>query len=256
MVKGIPEGVSTLVPHLSIKGAKKAIEFYQAAFGAEVALMMPMGPDLVGYADLKIHGSHLYLADAMPGWGPVKSPAELKGTSVTMHLWVEDVDAVFARAVAAGANVVMPVGDQFWGDRYGMLSDPFGHTWAIATRLEDLTAEEMLRRGQEAMAKMPPPPPPPSPAPKPKPRPKAKKKGLPPGVKTKAAATAEPKPAEAKATVASKPAAAPAPPEAAEAKKSKKAAKDKKGKKDKKSKKDKSGKKSKKDKKRKKKSKR
>ncbi len=255
MVKGIPEGVSTLVPHLSIKGAKKAIEFYQAAFGAEVALMMPMGPDLVGYADLKIHGSHLYLADAMPGWGPVKSPAELKGTSVTMHLWVEDVDAVFARAVAAGANVVMPVGDQFWGDRYGMLSDPFGHTWAIATRLEDLTAEEMLRRGQEAMAKMPPPPPP-SPAPKPKPRPKAKKKGLPPGVKTKAAATAEPKPAEAKATVASKPAAAPAPPEAAEAKKSKKAAKDKKGKKDKKSKKDKSGKKSKKDKKRKKKSKR
>lgn len=255
MVKGIPEGVSTLVPHLSIKGAKKAIEFYQAAFGAEVALMMPMGTDLVGYADLKIHGSHLYLADAMPGWGPVKSPAELKGTSVTMHLWVEDVDAVFARAVAAGANVVMPVGDQFWGDRYGMLSDPFGHTWAIATRLEDLTAEEMLRRGQEAMAKMPPPPPP-SPAPKPKPRPKAKKKGLPPGVKTKAAATAEPKPAEAKATVASKPAAAPAPPEAAEAKKSKKAAKDKKGKKDKKSKKDKSGKKSKKDKKRKKKSKR
>lgn len=255
MVKGIPEGVSTLVPHLSIKGAKKAIEFYQAAFGAEVALMMPMGPDLVGYADLKIHGSHLYLADAMPGWGPVKSPAELKGTSVTMHLWVEDVDAVFARAVAAGANVVMPVGDQFWGDRYGMLSDPFGHTWAIATRLEDLTAEEMLRRGQEAMAKMPPPPPP-SPAPKPKPRPKAKKKGLPPGVKTKAAATAEPKPAEPKAAVASKPAAAPAPSETVEAKKGKKAAKEKKGKKDKKSKKDKSGKKSKKDKKRKKKSKR
>ena len=253
MVSAIPEGVSTVVPHLSIKGAKKAIEFYKAAFGAEVALMMPMGPDLIGYADLKVAGSRIYLADAMPGWGPVKSPSELKGTSVTMHLWVEDVDAVFARAVAAGAKVVMPVADQFWGDRYGMVSDPFGHTWAIATRKEELTAEEMLRRGQEAMANMPPPP---TSAPKPKPRPKPKKKGLPPSVKPKAAAKAEPKPAEPKAAVASKPVAAPAPPEAAEAKQVKKAKKDKKGKKDKKAKKDKTGKKSKKDKKRKKKSKR
>ena len=258
MVSAIPEGVSTVVPHLSIRGAKKAIDFYKSAFGAEVALMMPMGPDLIGYADLKIAGSRIYLADAMPGWGPVKSPSELKGTSVTMHLWVEDVDAVFARAVAAGAKVVMPVADQFWGDRYGMVSDPFGHTWALATRKEELTAEEMLRRGQEAMAKMPSPPAS-APKPKPKPRPKPKKKGLPPSVKPKATAKAEPKPVEPKAAVASKPVAAPAPPEAAEAKqakKAKKAKKDKKGKKDKKAKKDKTGKKSKKDKKRKKKSKR
>ncbi len=258
MVLPIPEGVSTVVPHLSIRGAKKAIEFYKSAFGAEVVMLMPMGPDLIGYADLKIHGSHLYLADAMPGWGPVKSPRELKGTSVTMHLWVEDVDAVFARAVAAGAKVVMPVADQFWGDRYGMVSDPFGHTWAIATRKEDLTAEEMLRRGQEAMAKMPPPEAS-ARKPKPKPRPKPKKKGLPPALKPKASTKAEPKPAEAKATVTSNPAVAPTPPEAAEAKKPKKARKDKKdkkGKKDKKAKKDKPSKKSKKDKKRKKKSKR
>ena len=243
MVSAVPEGVSTVVPHLSIRGAKKAIEFYKAAFGAEVALMMPMGPDLVGYADLKIHGSHLYLADAMPGWGPVQSPGDLKGTTVTMHLWVEDVDSVFARAVAAGAKVVMPVADQFWGDRYGLVSDPFGHTWAIATRKEDLTAEEMLRRGQEAMASMPPPPPP-------APKPKAKKKGLPPSVKPEAPAKPEPKPAEPKATVALKPA-ADATPAAPEAQKPKKARKEKKGKKDKKAKK-----KSKKDKKRKKKSKR
>lgn len=255
MVQAIPEGVSTVVPHLSIKGAKKAIEFYKAAFGAEVGLMMPMGPDLIGYADLKVHGSHLYLADAMPGWGPVKSPSELKGTSVTMHLWVEDVDAVFARAVGAGAKVVMPVADQFWGDRYGMVSDPFGHTWALATRKEELTAEEMLRRGQEAMASMPPPPAA-APKPKPKPRPKPRKKGLPPAAKAGTAAKAESKSADPKADVALKPAAAAAPSEAAEAKKAKKAGKDKKNKKDKKSKKDKAGKKSKKDKKRKKKSKR
>ena len=252
MVQAIPEGVSSIVPHLSIKGAKKAIEFYQAAFGAEAALVMPMGPDLIGYADLKLHGSHLYLADAMPGWGPVKSPNELKGTSVTMHLWVEDVDAVFARAVSAGAKVVMPVADQFWGDRYGMVSDPFGHNWAIATRKEDLSAEEMLRRGQEAMARMPPPP---ASKPKAKPRPKPKKKGLPPPAKPKAPAKPEPKPAEPKPAEASKPETAPRKPAAADAKKLKKAKKEKKGKKDKKAKKDKASKKSKKDKKRKKKSK-
>ncbi len=259
MVKAIPEGVSSVVPHLSIEGAKKAIEFYKAAFGAEVLSLMPMGDDLVGYADLKIAGARVYLADAMPGGGPVQSPSVLKGTTVTIHLWVEDVDAVFGRAVAAGARVVMPVADQFWGDRYGLVSDPFGHTWAIATRKEDLTSEEMMRRGREAMAKMPPPPPP---APKPKPRPKPKK-GLPPSLKPKTPAKpaqkpkalAKPaqKPAEPKASVAPKPESAP---EAPEAKKDEKIRKAKKAKKGKKSKKDKASKKAKKDKKRKKKSKR
>lgn len=248
MVNAIPEGVSPIVPHLSIRGAKKAIEFYQAAFGAEVVQIMPMGEDLVGYADLKIGGARLYLADAMPGWGPVQSPSALKGTSVTIHLWVQDVDAAFARAVAAGATVLMPVGDQFWGDRYGMVSDPFGHTWAIATRKEDLTSEEMMRRGQEAMAAMPPPP---APKPKAKPRPKPKK-GLPPSLKPKGLARPEPKPAEPRKSAAAKPERAPKPDEPT----GKKLKKGKKGKKAKKDKKSKAGKKSKKDKKRKKKSRR
>lgn len=171
MVQAIPDGVGHVVPHLCVRGAKKAIEFYQAAFGAEVMSVMPMG-DLVGHADLKIEGARVYLADEMPGWGSVSSPKSLKGTSSNLHLWVEDCDAVFARAVAAGARVAMPLTDQFWGDRYGLLADPFGHVWAISTHKEDLTPEEMMRRGEEAMAQMAQGAPP---EPKPKPRPKAKK---------------------------------------------------------------------------------
>lgn len=251
MVQPIPEGVSSVVPYLCIRGAKKAIEFYQAAFGAEVMSVMPMGPDLIGHADLRIAGSRVYLSDEMPQFGAVRSPNTLKGSSANIHLWVEDCDAVFARAVGAGAKPIMPLTDQFWGDRYGMVADPFGHIWAISTHKEDLTPEETMRRGEEAMAKMPPPPP--APRPKAKPRPKPAKKGLPPGLKVKPATRPEPKPAALKTPAATKPAPVPATPAAVEAKKDKKA---KKGKKDKKSKKDKTGKKSKKDKKRKKKSKR
>jgi len=248
MVQPVPEGVSSVVPYLCIRGAKKAIEFYKAAFGAEVMSIMPMGPGLIGHADLKIAGSRVYLSDEMPQLGAVQSPKTLKGSSANIHLWVEDCDAVFARAVGAGAKPIMPLTDQFWGDRYGMVSDPFGHIWAISTHKEDLTPEEMTRRGQEAMAKMPAPSPP-----KPKPRPKAKKKGLPPSLKPKPAAEPEPKPAAPKVSAAPKPESAP---KAPEAKKDKTEEKPKKGKKDKKAKKDKHGKKSKKDKKRKKKSKR
>ena len=245
MVQAIPEGVSSVVPYLCIRGAKKAIEFYKAAFGAEVMSMMPMGPSLIGHADLKIAGSRVYLADEMPRFGALQSPKTLKGSSANIHLWVEDCDAVFARAVGAGAKVAMPLTDQFWGDRYGMVSDPFGHIWAISTHKEDLTPEEMARRGEEAMARVPPP------APKPKPRPKAKKKGLPKGPKPKTSESPEPKPAALKAAEPATQASSKEP--EAEARKLKKAKKDKKGKK---AKKDKAGKKSKKDKKRKKKSKR
>lgn len=154
MVHAIPEGVPNVVPYLCIRGAAKAIEFYQAAFGAEVMSSMPMGEGLIGHADLKVGSARVYLADEMPGWGAVKSPTSLKGSSVNIHLWVEDCDAAFARAVAAGAKVVMPLTDQFWGDRYSMVEDPFGHVWAITTHKEDLTPEEMMRRGQEAMAQM------------------------------------------------------------------------------------------------------
>ena len=239
MASAIPEGVSTVVPHLSIRGAKKAIEFYKAAFGAEVVSVMPMGPSLIAHAELKIAGSSVYLADEMPQFAALQSPKTLKGSSVNMHLWVEDCDAVFARAVASGAKVAMPLTDQFWGDRYGLLSDPFGHLWAISTHKEDLTPEEMQRRSDEAMASVSAPP-----APKPKPRPKPKKKGLPPSMKLKAPARKAPR-SEASPVIPA--------PQAPESKADRKMKKDKKGKKDKK---DKKGKKSKKDKKRKKKSKR
>lgn len=154
MVDAIPKGVGSLVPYLCVRGAMKAIEFYRAAFGAELVSMMPMGEGLVGHADLRIGSSRLYLADEMPGWGAVQSPKALKGTTTNIHLWVEDCDATFAQALAAGAKVAMPLTDQFWGDRYGMLTDPFGHMWAISTHKEDLTEEEMMRRGDEAMAHM------------------------------------------------------------------------------------------------------
>ena len=226
MVQAIPEGVSNVVPYLCVRGAKKAIEFYKAAFGAQLMSMVPMGDELVGHADLKIGAARVYLADEMPGWGAVKSPASLRGTSVNVHLWVEDCDAAFARAVAAGAKVVMPLADQFWGDRYGMVSDPFGHAWAISTHKEDLSPEEMTRRGQAAMAQMAQA----LPKPEAKPKPKAKKR-------EKAAPAAKAEPAK-KATPVEK--AEPA--KAKKAKPPKKAKSLKKAKDEKKSKKPKSGK--------------
>lgn len=172
MVQAIPEGVSSVVPYLCIRDAMKAIEFYKAAFGAEVMTLMPMG-DLVAHADLKIGGGRVYLADEMPGFGAVKSPKTLKGASANIHLWSEDCDAAFAKAVKAGAKVLMPLTDQFWGDRYGMVGDPFGHVWAISSQKEDLTPEEITRRGEEAMAQMAAAPP--TPKPKVKKAKKAKK---------------------------------------------------------------------------------
>ena len=156
MVQAIPEGVGSVVPYLCVRGARKAIEFYKTAFGAEVMSMMPMG-DLVGHADLMIGSARVYLADEMPQFAALKSPATLKGTSANIHLWVEDCDVSFARAIKAGAKVAMPLADQFWGDRYGLVTDPFGHVWAISSHKEDLTPEEMMRRGEEMMSQMPPP---------------------------------------------------------------------------------------------------
>lgn len=153
MVQAIPEGVGSVVPYLCIRGANKAIEFYKAAFGAEVMAVLPMG-DMVAHADLKIGGSRIYLADEMPGFSAVKSPKALKGSSVNIHLWSEDCDAAFARALTAGAKVLMPLTDQFWGDRFGMVADPFGHVWAISSQKEDLTPEEIMKRSDEAMAQM------------------------------------------------------------------------------------------------------
>jgi len=141
-VKPIPEGFHTITPHLVVKGASDAIEFYKKAFGAEEITRLS-GPDgkSVMHAELRIGDSRLMLCDEFPGSGCM-SPRSAGGTTVTIHLYVSDVDAVFERALAAGATVVMPVMDKFWGDRYGNLADPYGHQWGVATHKQDLTPEE------------------------------------------------------------------------------------------------------------------
>jgi PhnB protein len=152
--KPIPEGFHTLTPSLVVKGGRDAIEFYKNVFGAEVIAIMP-GPDgqSVMHGELKIGDSHLFVNDEFPDMG-VKSPKSLGGTASSVHVYVPDVDAVFERAVKAGATVRMPVSDMFWGDRYGKLCDPFGHDWAIATRVEELTPEQIKERGEAFFKQM------------------------------------------------------------------------------------------------------
>jgi PhnB protein len=148
-VKPIPDGMHSVTPHLICAGAAKAIEFYKNAFGAVEGGRLP-GPDgRIMHAQLRIGDSAVMLVDEMPEWGAL-GPKALKGSPVTIHLYVNDVDAFVARAVKAGAKVTMEVADQFWGDRYGKLEDPFGHHWSVATHVRDLTPEEM----QKAMASM------------------------------------------------------------------------------------------------------
>ena len=145
----IPQGMHSVTPHLVCAGAAKAIEFYKKAFGAEEAARLP-GPDgRLMHAAVKIGDSQVMLVDEMPEWGAL-GPKALKGSPVTIHLYVEDVDAFVERAVKAGAKVTMPVADQFWGDRYGKLEDPFGHHWSVATHVRDVSMEE----AQKAMASM------------------------------------------------------------------------------------------------------
>lgn len=148
-VKPIPEGMHSLTPHLVCAGAVDAIEFYKAAFNAVEEVRLP-GPDgKLMHAALRIGDSVLMLVDENPEWGAL-GPKALKGTPVTIHLYVENVDAAVAQAVAAGAKITMPVADMFWGDRYGVLQDPFGHSWSVATHTRDLSPDEI----REGMAKM------------------------------------------------------------------------------------------------------
>ena len=149
-IKAIPEGYHTLTPHLVVKGASQAIEFYKKAFGAEEIIRLP-GPDgkSLMHAAIKIGDSPLFLADEFPGMASM-GPHSIGGTPVTIHVYVEDVDTVFNQAVAAGAQVRMPLADMFWGDRYGLITDPFGHSWSLATHKEDLTPEEIEKRSQAA----------------------------------------------------------------------------------------------------------
>jgi PhnB protein len=147
--KPIPDGMHSLTPHLICKGAAAAIEFYKAAFGAVELTRMPGADGKLMHASVRIGDSALMLVDEAPEW-EMFGPTSLKGSPVTIHLYVKDVDATVAQAVAAGARVTMPVADMFWGDRYGTLEDPFGHRWSVATHTLDLTPEEV----RQAMAKM------------------------------------------------------------------------------------------------------
>lgn len=151
-VDPIPKGYHTITPSLTVRGAEKAIEFYKRAFGAEEFFRMPT-PDGKGlmHAELKIGDSRLFLMDECPDGG-CRSPQSLGGTAVALHLYVSDADALFKRAVAAGATVRMPMQDAFWGDRYGRVVDPFGYEWGIATRKQDLTPDQIRNRATACVA--------------------------------------------------------------------------------------------------------
>lgn len=151
-VNPIPEGFHSLTPALTVDDAAGAIEFYKRAFGA-VEVSRATAPDgvKVWHADLRIGDSRLMLSDAFPEQGS-HAPARSGAVGFAIWLYVEDVDAVFQRAVEAGARAVMPVSDAFWGDRFGGLVDPYGHNWSIATRKEDLSEEEMRKRAEQFTA--------------------------------------------------------------------------------------------------------
>ena len=150
----VPEGQHTISPHLTVKGAPQAIEYYKKAYGA-TEVHRSLGPGgLIMHAALKVGDSMFFLNDEMPMPDGGKSPFAFGGTAVTINLYVPDADKIYKQALAAGAKETLPIADQFWGDRYGIVTDPFGHKWAIATRKEDLTPAEMDKRGKEFMAQM------------------------------------------------------------------------------------------------------
>lgn len=150
-VKRVPDGMHRVTPHLTVRDAAKMIEFYKNAFGG-VEYFRAIGPDgkVVMHAHVQIGDSAVFLNDEFPEMGAF-SPLHNKGTSVTIHLSVEDADKQFQQALAAGAEVVMPLADQFWGDRYGIVKDPSGHQWSIAHHLEDLTPAQIEERMAKAM---------------------------------------------------------------------------------------------------------
>lgn len=152
-VKPIPDQYHSITPYMTVRDAARAIEFYKQAFGAKERGVMK-GPDgKVMHAELMIGDSIIMLGDEMPEFGAL-SPQSTGGAGMGLHIYVDGVDAAFDRAVKAGARVDMPVSDQFWGDRYGKLTDPFGHKWSIATHTKDMSADEMKTAMNEAMSKM------------------------------------------------------------------------------------------------------
>jgi len=148
-VKATPAGYHSVTPYLCIRGAAKALDFYARAFGAKEKFRLPMG-ERIGHAEILIGDSHVMLADENPADGYV-GPQTLGGAGVSLMLYVPDVDATFARAVKAGAKVRRDVADQFYGDRMGTLTDPFGHVWSIGTHREDVSVDEAKRRMEALM---------------------------------------------------------------------------------------------------------
>jgi PhnB protein len=153
-VKPIPEGYGErAIPYLAVEDAAGAIEYYKKAFGAKERGRMDAPGGKIGHAELEIGGSIVMLSDPFPQ-ASTKPPKEIGGTTSSIFMYVDDVDAVIKKAADAGATIVMEPENQFWGDRFGTIKDPFGHVWGIATHVEDVSPEEMAERGREAMAAM------------------------------------------------------------------------------------------------------
>ncbi|HET6720876.1 MAG TPA: VOC family protein [Rhodocyclaceae bacterium] len=154
-VKPIPEGMGTITAHLVCHGAARAIDFYKQAFDAvELGRQAMPGSDKLLHASLRIGDTVLMLMDDFPEWGAM-GPTALKGSPVTLHLYVPDVDAMVKRAAEAGAKITMPAEETFWGDRYAKLEDPFGHHWSVATHVRDVSAAEMEQAAMERFGQNP-----------------------------------------------------------------------------------------------------
>jgi uncharacterized glyoxalase superfamily protein PhnB len=152
-VKRVPEGFHTITPGLVVNGAQKAVDFYKEAFGAEVIfLKTSKDGSKILHCEIRIGDSRIFVNDEFPEMGS-RGPKLIGGSPVSLNLYVEDSDALFERAVAAGATVIMPLADQFWGDRWGMMSDPFGHVWSVASHIADLSPEEIERASEEYFSK-------------------------------------------------------------------------------------------------------
>ena len=152
-VTPIPPGFHTLTPHLTVRNASQALEFYKRAFAAEVLHVAYMPDGKVMHASVRMGDSMLMLNDEMPEHGAL-SPLSSGGSGVTLHIYTANVDDAFARAVAAGATVKMPLSDQFWGDRYGVVADPYGFQWSLATRVKELSPEQMQQEQEKVFSAM------------------------------------------------------------------------------------------------------
>jgi PhnB protein len=151
--KPIPEGYHTLTPYLVVEDTAKAIDFYKDAFGAEEIMRMQAPDGSIGHAEIQIGDSKVMLSDPFPQ-SSVRPPKERGGPTASIFVYVEDCDALFDQATGAGAEVTAPLEDMFWGDRFGSVTDPFGHLWSIATHIEDVPEAEMAERAKKAMAEM------------------------------------------------------------------------------------------------------